>query len=205
MNKLFELEPLDFDDSQHIPARCHTRRAQTIRHRISSEKKLLEILPTELQPGYSYHCISGGDIDSLSYIKHIINQQTLDYLLFSTWCLAVDDIEQMNIWLQTGKIARIDAYVGEIFPNSYKKEYLALCQMVSAYNGRVCTFRNHAKIFAGVGPKFAFAIESSANINTNPRAENTVITICPEIYAFYKDFFDHIKSFNRNFDHWQPL
>jgi len=35
----------------------------------------------------------------------------------------------------------------------------------------------HAKIFAGHGPKFYFGIQTSANINTNPRTENGCITI----------------------------
>lgn len=50
---------------------------------------------------------------------------------------------------------------------------------------------------------FAFAIESSANINTNPRTENTTITTGNDIFEFYKDFFDGIKSFRRDYDNWQ--
>lgn len=33
----------------------------------------------------------------------------------------------------------------------------------------------------------------SANINTNPRTEQGVITINRELYQFYKDYFDGIK------------
>lgn len=66
--------------------------------------------------------------------------------------------------------------------------------------GRVAVFRNHAKIYAGYGPKFAFGIESSANINTNPRTENGCITIGREIYEFYKEYFDGIISFIKDED-----
>ncbi len=61
--------------------------------------------------------------------------------------------------------------------------------------GRIAVFKNHSKIYAGFGPKFAFAVESSANINTNPRTENGCITIDRGIYEFYREFFDGIKSF----------
>lgn len=61
--------------------------------------------------------------------------------------------------------------------------------------GRVAFFRNHSKIYAGIGPKFAFGIETSANVNTNPRTENGCITISEEIYRFYKEYFDGITSF----------
>lgn len=46
---------------------------------------------------------------------------------------------------------------------------------------------------AGVGEKFAFVIESSANINTNPRTEQGVITISRDLFEFYKQYFDGIK------------
>ena len=57
------------------------------------------------------------------------------------------------------------------------------------------------------GEKFDCVIEGSANINTNPRTEQMVITVNSELAKFYKEYFDEIKSFERNFDEvkpWQP-
>ena len=68
----------------------------------------------------------------------------------------------------------------------------------------MAVFRNHAKIYAGTGPLFAFAIESSANINTNPRAEQTCTTIGQDVFDFYKTYYDGITSYNRDFDTWKP-
>jgi hypothetical protein len=118
--------------------------------------------------------------------------------------MADDDVMQFREWIEAGRIGRLDAYCGEIFPNSYKKQYEGLKQVVDLCDGRVAIFRNHAKIYAGIGPKFAFAIESSANINTNPRTENTTITVDRAAFGFYKEFFDAIKSYVRDYDNWQP-
>ena len=181
------------------------RHEKHIYRRAFSESKLADALDHNLENGFSYHCISGGDIDSMSFAKHIVRQQKLDYLLLSTWCMALDDVEQVAEWLGNGKVKRVDAYCGEIFPGSYKKEFEELKKVVRPAGGRVCIFRNHSKIFAGIGDKFSFAIESSANINTNPRSENTTIIVDDEIFHFYKDFFDGIKSFNRDFDEWKKL
>lgn len=200
-------ETFDLDLPQgeyELQSRCISRKSRHILRRAFSEKKLAEILPAELEQNTSYHCISGGDIDSLTYLKHIINQQPLHYCLFSTWCMALEDIAQFQTWLKSGQIQRLDAYCGEIFPNSYRKEHIALTQLVREFGGRVAIFRNHSKIYAGIGSKYSFAIESSANINTNPRAENTVITTGHDIYSFYKEYFDNIKSYNRDFDSWEP-
>ena len=51
-----------------------------------------------------------------------------------------------------------------------------------------------------LGERFNAVIESSANVNTNPRIENTVVTVDSELAYWYKEFFDGIKSFERNFD-----
>lgn len=186
-----------------VSAKCLRRRPANVYRRAFSELKLLDILP-EFVPGYSYHVISGGDVDSLSYLKCILRDQPLYYLLFSTWCMADDDVLQIAEWLEAGRLKRIDAYVGEIFPGSYRKQYESLKEVITPAIGRVAVFRNHAKIYAGIGKDYAFAIESSANINTNPRAENTSVHIDLEAFKFYKDYYDGIKSFTRDYDDWKP-
>ena len=172
------------------------RRDKNIYRRAFSETQLLDIL-SDFNDGESYHIITGGDVDALSYLKVVLRQQDLEYCLFSTWCMASEDIYQIEEWLQSKKIKKMDAYVGEIFPGTYKLEYQKLKPIIEKYGGRVAVFRNHAKIFAGYGDKFHFGIETSANINTNPRTENGCITISKDIYNFYKEYFDGIISFQK--------
>jgi len=173
--------------------------------RFTSERAVEDALDWHLHDGDCYHIISMGDVDSLTFLKFILRQQPLDYCLLSTWCMALTDIEEIRRWLDKGIIKKLDCYVGEIFKGSYAKEYDALCPIIRKHDGRVCIFRNHAKIYAGFGSTFSFVIESSANINTNPRTENTVLTLDRELALFYKNFFDGIKSFERNFDEWTPF
>jgi hypothetical protein len=168
---------------------------KTIYRRCYGEINLLEKTGIkEFENGHSYHFITGGDVDSLSFLKLVLLHQKLDYCLFSTWCMAADDILQFRKWIEEGIIKKCDAYVGEIFPNSYAGEWFMLNKMmIETGCGRVVCFKNHSKIFAGVGEKFAFVIESSANINTNPRTEQGVITISRDLFEFYKHYFDGIK------------
>jgi hypothetical protein len=176
---------------------CIKRRDANIYRRAFSETQLLDILNLDMKDREAYYIISGGDVDSLSLIKIILRQQDLEYCLFSTWCMASEDILQIQDWLEAGKIKKIDAYVGEIFPGTYKLEYDLLKPIIEKYGGRVAVFRNHSKVYAGYGDKFYFGIQSSANINTNPRTENAVITIGKDIYDFYKSYYDGIISFER--------
>ena len=113
--------------------------------------------------------------------------------------MAAEDVLQLTQWQETGKIKRLDVYVGEIFPNQYRYEWAMLKDWYKAHPdaGRVCVFRNHSKIYAGTGELFSFGVQTSANINTNPRTENGCITISHDLYMFYKEYFDGIISFEK--------
>jgi hypothetical protein len=169
--------------------------------RAFSEVSLLDACNQfDFKDGQSYHFITAGDVDSLSYLKAILRQQPLTYCLLSTWCMAAEDILQLQLWCNEGRIKMLDMYVGEIFPSTYKVEFKMLQEMFAndgknVGGGRLAVFRNHSKIYAGYGEKFAFGIETSANVNTNPRTENGCITISEEIYQFYRNYFDGIVSF----------
>ena len=167
--------------------------------RAFSELSLLDLCENiPFENGNSIHFITAGNIDSLSFLKLILRKQNLNYCLFSTWCMAPEDILQFDEWLKEGKIKKLDAYVGEIFPTTYKKEFEFLKEVFKNNNcGRIAVFKNHSKIYAGYGNDFYFGIESSANINTNPRTENACITIDKGIFEFYKEYFDGIKSFEQ--------
>jgi hypothetical protein len=181
----------------HYAAISYQHSTKHLYRRAYSELTLLDLMDDcEFSNNDCYHFLTAGNIDSLSFLKIILRKQNLDYCLFSTWCMAPEDILQFDEWLKQGKIKKLDAFVGEIFPNTYKKEFEFLKEVFKNNNcGRIAVFKNHSKIYAGYGEKFYFGIESSANINTNPRTENACITINKGIFDFYKEYFDNIKSF----------
>lgn len=170
--------------------------------RAFSEVRLLEAMQhVRLQNGVTYNFITAGDVDSLSYLKVVLNQHDLDFCLCSTWCMSAEDVLQMQQWYDAGKIRHFDMYLGEIFPHSYKIEWEMVKQFYLAHPdaGRVAIFRNHSKIYAGcnIAEDFYFGIQTSANINTNPRTEQGSITIDKGLYDFYKEYFDGINSFEK--------
>lgn len=165
-----------------------------------SEVNLLEAMRySPLKSGYTYNFITAGDCDSLTFLKIVLNQHSLDHLLFSTWCMAAEDLLQFTEWYESGKIRKLDMYLGEIFPSTYRIEWSMVQNFYRDHPeaGRVAVFRNHSKIYAGCSEadNFYFGIQSSANINTNPRTEQASITVDEGIYRFYKEYFDGIKSF----------
>ena len=175
------------------------RNSKNVYRRSFSETVLLELMDKEpLENGKSYHFMTGGDIDGLSYLKIILNKQRLNHVLLSTWCMSSEDIYQIQDWLENGKLNKVDMYVGEIFSGTYKKEMALLQQVFNKHQcGRICVFRNHSKIIAGMGENFSFFVESSANLNTNPRNENGCITIGKDIFNFYYQYYNNIITIDK--------
>lgn len=193
-------EPEQDDKSVQVKK---TENKHTMR-RIKSELALEKELPWHFEPGVSYHCISFGDVDALTYMRVVVKQQRIRYALVSTGCMASEDISEIRGWIENGYIGRVDFYVGEIFKASYYKQYQELISLCKTLGGRVAICRNHAKVMVLLGERFDVAIESSANVNTNPRIEQAIITTDSELAHWYKEFFDGIKSFERNFDDVTP-
>ncbi|MCD8210820.1 MAG: hypothetical protein LUC37_04665 [Prevotella sp.] len=203
-------EPIEDEAGEVVTAKRARRRTKACvelsQHyeyrRAFSEVKLLEAMEyVKLKDKTSYNFITGGDVDSLSFLKVVLNQYKLDYLLLSTWCMAAEDVLQMQQWWEEGKFKKFDMYLGEIFPGTYKIEWNMVKKFYQEHPeaGRAAIFRNHSKIYAGCNEKenFYFGIQTSANINTNPRTEQGSIIIDKGIYDFYKEYFDGIISFEK--------
>ncbi|MGV8130570.1 MAG: hypothetical protein ACP5N7_00540 [Candidatus Pacearchaeota archaeon] len=207
-NKSAEKQPLLFEEINNEVKKSHRRKTEinirTTKHiykRAHSELQLLNCLNDEkLKVGHTYDFITSGDVDSLSFFN-LVNRTfpKIEHLMFSTWCMAAEDIIYLFDLVENGTIKKLDSYLGEIFPGTYKIEYKLLQELYEKYNcGKIVVFKNHSKIFAGISEcGQGFSIQSSANINTNPRTENASINIDTESYHFYNDYFNGINSFEK--------
>jgi hypothetical protein len=177
-------------------ARAMRRQGRIHARRLLAEQHLAEILPATLDEGESLHVISHGDVDSLTYLRYVLTFGPADHVLLSTWCMARPDIEELREHLAASRIRTLDWYVGEIFPSQYGDEFALVQQIVDEHGGRCCVAKNHSKVMA-IKAAGHYVIESSANLNTNPRIEQTAITRCEDLYWFYRDFFDGLRSIDR--------
>ena len=180
---------------QHLVAH-HRYGHRHLSRKASSEEALSQQLDWHFREGDCYHCFSFGDVDSLTYFKHVLRQQRVLYLALSTWCMAGEDVDDLRAWHDRGMLGRVDFFVGEIFPGSYPLVDEQVKAFVTQCGGRRVVFRNHAKVMAVVGERFDCLIESSANVNTNPRSENTVLTVDRSLVADYVALFNGIISFD---------
>ena len=172
--------------------------------RVMSEANLDAALDWHLEPGTAYHVISYGDVDSLTFLRHIVKQQRIRYAFVATWCMATSDAVEMRSWVERGDVGRFDYYVGEIFKSGYRGCLDVLDEICKQTGGRVARIRNHSKLMAFFGERFSGVIESSANVDTNPRIEQTCITIDKGLAEFYKAFFDQMIDYDGRYKEWTP-
>jgi len=167
--------------------------------RAKGEKALADILPERIAEGESWHVISHGDVDALSYLAHALKSMPMDYVAISTWCIAKADLDQIEKWLDAGTIDQFELYAGEIFPNQYGDEYEQMLKMVKTYDCRLVIAKNHSKVTlaANEAEGYYLAIESSANVNTNPRIEQTAVHASRDLFNFYREFFSGLRSIDR--------
>lgn len=187
-----------------IRARAQKTRDRQIMRRAASEHNLRDVLDWHLEKGSAYHVISGGDIDFLSYVRMIAEVQPIDYLIISTWVMAMADAEEMADWLSKGYVKRIDLYAGERSIDHYAQIWDYMERVIPAHGGRMVTCKNHSKVAVMYGRDYDAVIESSANVNTNPRIEQSTVTVSSELCDFYKEFYDGLKSIRPWPYKWEP-
>lgn len=191
-------EKVENPNQEHPVSVKHRMGQRNIARKLSSERALEEQMPWHFQPGDCFHVFSFGDVDSFTFLKMVARQQHIKYLALSTWCMAGEDVRELENWYMRGIIDRVDFFMGEIFRGSYPEVYAATQAFVKGEKGRLVIFRNHSKVMAIKGDRFDVLIESSANVNTNPRSENTVLTVDTSLVNEYIKLFGEIIPFNRD-------
>ena len=173
------------------------RKNRHLTRRAKSEEVLRSVLPDYVDTGDSYHVMSSGDVDSMSFMTFYMVNYTFDDVLISTWVIADSDIDNLIDLMKNGRIKKLKLCLGEIYPGTYPAEYLRLLKMRDEFNFQMVVARNHSKIMLMKNSDMDLVIESSANVNTNPRMEQTAIHNDKGLYDFYNDFFTGVKSIDR--------
>lgn len=206
---LFDSDTED-DRPDYVPpsASKAVRKAKTQAIRCTREAHLKKIFPDAIEPDHSYHFITGGDIDALSYPGVLIEKYTrFEESYWSTWTMSRVDVETLAGWLQNDQLGGVNVFTGEYFFRRETAVYATLLEMIKKHGGRLRTFKNHCKVILLKNEEKGLwlVIEGSANFTTNPRAEQTVINNSRELYEFYAAWFNElyqIKSkgkYNRRF------
>ena len=122
------------------------RKNRHLTRRAKSEEVLRSVLPDYVDTGDSYHVMSSGDVDSMSFMTFYMVNYTFDDVLISTWVIADSDIDNLVDLMKNGRIKKLKLCLGEIYPGTYPAEYSRLLKMRDDVNFQMVVARNHSKI-----------------------------------------------------------
>lgn len=179
-------------------AAAQRRTHKTRTRRLKNDQHLASLLPVQIDPGDSWHILSTGDIDVLSFTRYLLRGYGhFDSCLMTTWRINTADIEEIARWIDAGLIGEWHLIIDRRFQRLAPDSYAAVLELIKLYGDAVSVSMalNHSKVtlLENVDQGAKLVIESSANVNTNHRLENTAIHACPVLHSFYSKAFHGIR------------
>lgn len=134
--------------------------------------------------GHEIFGFTGGEFSLIDIISACVDAAQKPNLVISTWTAAKAEMDHVFRFLESGKIRHAQWIVDRSFPNRQPE----LCQALRDIFGDGCirVQRVHCK-FALIGDKDSgLILQTSANLNRNPRIENVSVSPCPVFYFAYQ-------------------
>lgn len=160
-----------------------------------SDRRIEDVLPPMPEPGTCYHVCTAGDIDFTSFLAWISRAQRIDRLLMSCWYVSETHAREFARAVRLGRVRRFDAVLGEYAPFQFANACGIVENAVRDSGGVFKVSENHAKILAGWGPAFPFAVRSSGNPNGNIRIEQTVVSTRRDVAEAFVAYGERIRPY----------
>jgi hypothetical protein len=190
-------EPTEHD---RLPS-ARALRMQARRHmlRVEREQRLQELLGAAPKAGESIHVISSAKFDFWTWVPVMIDWLgAVDHLYCSTWTLSRPNAKELLALWDAKKITspRVNILTGTYFKRRESAVYAYLVDGLSRRGGHYRAFQNHAKVLllANVRKKTWLTIEGSANLTSNPRLEQAVITNDRKLHDFHLAWMDEMLA-----------
>lgn len=137
-----------------------------------------------------------GGVASISFIRWIADREPIEYLQASTLRIGPKQYAYLNGLAKSGGLKKarfitsgmqteMDTKKGR----NYAKEFM---QIASRHGWEVAVANNHSKIILIQTTTAHYVLETSSNLNENPKVEQYSFENNPELYDFYSSFFDNL-------------
>jgi hypothetical protein len=178
-------------------ARVLRRRHKLRMAKMLKQETLADAIHDPPAPGESIHAVSNGTYDFATWIPQMLTWiDTAHSLWVSTWTLSRPNADDIFALHDEGKIApgQLHFLTGLYFKRREAATYNYLLDGLLKRGGRYKAFENHCKVLLMNNPaRDAYiVVESSANLNANPRFEQYVITNDRTLFDFHKDWMEEV-------------
>lgn len=140
-----------------------------------------------------------GGFASASFIKAVADRETILELTASTLRIGEKQFEYLAKLRKDGKLLSARFFIGSLMAEDEKKEakynYYGKFNEFCNQNGwKRITVNNHSKIILMRTKENYYVLETSSNLNENPKIEQYSFENSKELYDFYYDFFDKLEE-----------
>jgi hypothetical protein len=152
--------------------------------------KLCNTLPDD---DTCYKIVSVGSFSCLGFIEFIASQTKIKELTVSTLRVGKKHLKALDMLYRNKKLERINFIIGSVMKNDSKVGksygYYENMQKVCENNNWITIVRNnHSKILLFDTDCGKYVLETSSNLNENPKMEQFSFYKDEEMYNFYKEF-----------------
>lgn len=138
----------------------------------------------------SIHGLTKGQYSLLDIITHVTHKTGPCHLDISTWTAAKTDVQAVCDWLNSGHITSARWLVDLTFQRRTPEIATQIRRLFGDDAIRVA--QNHCKLSVLTNAEWSVVIQTSMNLNFNPRFENFTLQHDPELASFYTQLFDEI-------------
>jgi len=136
------------------------------------------------------HGLTKGQFSLIDLMNALIEHAGSVSVDISTWTAAKTDVTTVCEWLRSGRVTSSRWLVDLTF----QRRTPELATLIRDLFGPDCirVAQNHCKLAVLRNAKWAVVIQTSMNLNFNPRFENFTVAHDPELAKFYGTIFDEV-------------
>ena len=140
-----------------------------------------------------------GGVASASFIKFVADKEPIEELTASTLRIGEKQFRYIEQLYKTGKLKGCRFFISTMMKNvdsktakyNYSQRFFGTCQK----NGWKCVVvNNHSKIILMRTAANYYVLETSSNLNENPKIEQYSFENSRQLYRFYYEFFDVLEA-----------
>lgn len=164
------------------------------RYSIVRSRHELEKMMERLPDNEVYKLVSFGNFSSISFILYVCERTIIKNLYASSLRIGKKHLQIIDAKRKEGKIEMCHFVVGSLMEKAgrvvdkygYYNDFERVCKS----NGwEYATVNNHSKIILMETDAGQFVLETSSNLNENPKIEQFSFEKDAELFDFYKEIF----------------
>lgn len=162
-------------------------------------KQLMNDKLPSINEVYKFISVSGG-FASISFVKYVTDKEIIEELTASTLRVGEKQFNYLQQLSKCGKLIKARFFIGSIMASDVKSkntkyDYFTRFQDFCTKNNWTSTLvNNHSKIILMRTKENFYVLETSSNLNENPKIEQYSFENSKELYDFYYEFFNLLEK-----------